>query len=213
MDSLPLVLKGFLVGILVAAPMGPVNVLCIQKAVTRGRVAGFLTGLGAAFGDAVFAVVAALGLTAVAAFIDKHEIWFRLPGGLLLLVLAVLLWRSHPHFESGSDDNNGASTGLFRSMTATFLLTVSNPITLAGFATLFVAWGLSTGFDAVAAANVVLGVFAGSAFWWAALALLVGLLHGHIEDKHLLLFNRIAAVGVVCFGIYAIDSVTLELMG
>ncbi len=208
MESVPLFLKGFLVGILVAAPMGPVNVLCIQKAITRGRVAGFITGLGAAFGDAVFAVVAALGLTAVAAFIDENEFWFRLPGGILLLVLSVVLWRSHPHFERNDDSN----TGVIRSMVATFFLTVSNPITLAGFATLFVAWGLSTGFDVVAATNVVLGVFAGSAFWWAALALLVGLLHGHIEDKHLLIFNRIAAVGVVAFGIYAIDSVTLELL-
>ena len=208
MDSLPLLLKGFVVGLLVAAPMGPVNILCIQKAITRGRVAGFITGLGAALGDAVFALVAALGLTAVAAFIEENEFWFRLPGGVLLLFIAILLWRSHPHYEQGSQ----TSSGIFRSVVTTFVLTVTNPITLAGFATLFVAWGMSTGLHLVNASNVVLGVLAGSSAWWAILALLVGLLHGRIEDKHLLALNRAAAIAAVVFGLYAIDSVTLRLI-
>ncbi|MDA0339060.1 MAG: LysE family transporter, partial [Proteobacteria bacterium] len=150
-DSLPLFVKGLLVGIMVAAPMGPVNVLCIQRTVTRGRVEGFLTGMGAAIGDAAFALLAALGLTAVASFIESNEIWFRLPGGLLLLAMAVYLWRSHPHLEAQDSGGNG----LKRNIVATFVLTVSNPITLAAFFSFFIAWGMSTGFDIVAATNVV----------------------------------------------------------
>lgn len=210
MDGLPLFIKGFLVGIIVAAPMGPVNILCIHRTVTRGRVDGFLTGMGAAVGDGMFALFAALGLTAVASFVDNHETWFRLPGGLLLLAMGFILWRSHPHLEQ--PQSTGGSTGLKRNIAATFVLTISNPITLAAFFSLFVAWGLSTGFDLVAAANVVVGVFAGSAAWWLGLVFLVGLLHGQIKDRHLLTLNRVMAVAVVLFGLYAIDSVTTRFI-
>ena len=208
MDSLPLFIKGFLVGIMVAAPMGPVNILCIHRTITRGRVDGFLTGMGAAVGDGVFALAAALGLTAVAAFVDSHEAWFRIPGGVLLLVMSIFLWRSHPHLGHEIKGRRG----LKRNIAATFVLTISNPITLAAFFSFFVAWGLSTGFDLVAATNVVAGVFAGSAAWWLALVLLVGLLHGQIKDYHLLTLNRVMAVMVLLFGLYAIDSVTTQFI-
>jgi threonine/homoserine/homoserine lactone efflux protein len=210
MDSLPLFIKGLLVGIIVAAPMGPVNVLCIHRTLSKGRLAGMVSGAGAALGDAAFALVAALGLTAVSAFIDAHEAWFRIPGGLLLLGLGVILWRSHPHYEERGPVGNGS---MWRSLAATFALTVSNPITLAAFAALFVAWGLSTGLDLMAAAEVVLGVLAGSLAWWLALVVVVGLLHRKIEDRHMLLLNRATAVAVVAFGLYALDSVTLRLLG
>ena len=208
MDSLPLFVKGFLVGIMVAAPMGPVNILCIQRTITRGRLNGFFTGMGAAIGDAAFALLAALGLTAVTEFVNEHEFWFRFPGGLLLVVLAVVLWRSHPHFEAATA--NGTS-GLKRSMLATFALTISNPITLGAFFTFFLAWNLGTGFDIPSAANVVLGVLAGSTAWWLFLVLLTGLLHGQIRDIYLVIFNRVMAVAVLAFGIYAIDSVTTHV--
>ncbi len=209
MDSLPLFIKGLLVGIIVAAPMGPVNILCIHRTISCGRVAGLMTGTGAALGDAAFALVAALGLSAVAAFVEAHEAWFRIPGAIMLLALGVILWRSHPHYEQRELTGNG----LWRSVFATFALTISNPITLAAFAALFVAWGLSTGFDLVAAAEVVLGVLAGSMLWWLALVVVVGHLHRKIEDRHMLVLNRITAGAVVAFGLYAVDSVTLRLFG
>jgi threonine/homoserine/homoserine lactone efflux protein len=207
MDSLPLFIKGLLIGIIVAAPMGPVNILCIHRTITCGRVAGLTTGLGAALGDAAFALVAALGITAVSAFVEAHEAWFRIPGGLMLLVLGFKLWLSHPHYEQR--ETNGQ--GMFRSMAGTFLLTVSNPITIAAFVALFVAWGLSSGLNVAAATEVVLGVLVGSAAWWVALVIVIGQLHRKIEDRHMLLLNRITAFAVVAFGFYAVDSVTLKI--
>ncbi len=208
METLTLFVKGLIVGIIVAAPMGPVNIICIHRTIIRGRIDGFMTGMGGVIGDAVFAIIAALGLTAASVFVEENEFWFRLPGGLMLLVIAGLVWRRHPHI--GADDTS--STGLVRSVAATFLLTISNPITVAAFAFLFVSYGLTTGFDYVAAATVVGGVIAGSALWWLVLVSTVGLLHGHIEDRHLETFNRIAAVAVFLFGIYAIDSVTANIL-
>lgn len=120
-----------------------------------------------------------------------------------MLALAVLVWRKHPHMEAQED-----SAGLVRSVFTTFFLTITNPITVAGFAALFVAFGLTTGFDYIAAGFVVLGVVAGSMVWWLIVVTVVGMLHGHIEDRHLTMFNRYAAVAVAVFGIYAIDSVT-----
>ncbi|MEN3974069.1 LysE family transporter [Emcibacter sp. SYSU 3D8] len=207
MDSLPLFIKGLLIGIIVAAPMGPVNILCIHRTITCGRIAGLVAGLGAALGDAAFALVAALGITAVAAFVQAHEAWFRIPGAIMLLALGVKLWLSHPHYEQRETNGHG----LFRSLAATFLLTVSNPITIAAFLALFVAWGLGSGLTVPAAAEVVLGTLVGSAVWWVALVFIIGMLHRKIEDRHMLLLNRITAIAVVLFGVYAVDSVTLKI--
>jgi threonine/homoserine/homoserine lactone efflux protein len=209
MDSLPLFIKGLLVGIIVAAPMGPVNILCIHRTITCGRIAGLTAGMGAALGDAAFALVAALGITAVSAFVEAHEAWFRVPGGIMLLILGFKLWLSHPHYEQR--DTNGQS--LLRSLFATFLLTISNPITIAAFLALFVAWGMSSGLNMGASAEVVLGVLAGSAMWWVALVIIIGMLHRKIEDRYMLLLNRITAGAVVAFGLYALDSVTLRIFG
>jgi len=207
MDMLPLLMKGIIVGLIVAAPMGPVNIIVIHRTITRGRFSAFVTGTGAAIGDGVFAIVAALGLTAAQHFIEDNEFWFRLPGGLFMLLLSIYVWRRHPHMDNSED-----SSGPVRSVVTTFFLTISNPITVAGFAALFVAFGLTTGFNYAAATAVVLGVVAGSLLWWLTLVSIVGLLHGHIEDRHLVIFNRCAAVGVFIFGIYAIDSVTTGLL-
>jgi threonine/homoserine/homoserine lactone efflux protein len=207
MDSLPVFIKGLLIGIIVAAPMGPVNILCIHRTLTCGRVAGLTAGLGAALGDAAFALVAAFGISVVAAFVEAHEAWFRIPGAVLLLGLGVKLWLSHPHYEQR--ETNGQ--GLAKSLVATFLLTVSNPITIAAFLALFVAWGLGSGLDITAATEVVLGVLVGSMIWWLALVFIIGHLHRVIEDRHMLLLNRITAAAVVLFGLYAVDSVTLKI--
>jgi threonine/homoserine/homoserine lactone efflux protein len=207
MDSLPLFIKGILIGIIVAAPMGPVNILCIHRTLTCGRIAGLTAGIGAALGDAAFALVAAFGITVVSAFLETHEAWFRIPGAIMLLGLGIKLWLSHPHYEQR--EVNGQ--GLLRSMAGTFLLTISNPITIAAFLALFVAWGLSSGLDIPAAAEVVLGVLAGSMAWWVALVIIIGLIHRKIEDRHMLLLNRITAGAVVLFGLYAVDSVTTRV--
>jgi threonine/homoserine/homoserine lactone efflux protein len=203
MDLIPLLIKGIIVGIIVAAPMGPVNIIVIQRRITRGSISALITGSGGAIGDGVFAIIAALGLTAARHFVEDNEFWFRLPGGLFMLVLSVLVWRKHPHMDAQDD-----TTGLVRSVFTTFFLTISNPITVAGFAALFVAFGLTTGFDYIAASAVVIGVIAGSMLWWLIVVSVVGLLHNHIEDRHLVIFNRYAAVAVFLFGLYAIDSVT-----
>lgn len=208
MDETVLLLKALFVGVLVAAPMGPVNVLCIHRTLTRGRLDGFLTGLGGAFGDAAFAVIAAFGLSAAATFIRDNEIWFRVPGGAFLLAMGIVIWMRHPHIEGGEDD----AGGVVRSFFSSFLLTVTNPITLAAFAGFFVALDLVTGVHYVAASAVVLGVFSGSALWWLGIVTITGLLHGKVEDRHLEVLNRIVAIAVILFGVYAIDSVTLKLL-
>jgi len=208
MDLTVLFFKALFVGVVVAAPMGPVNVLCIHRTLTRGRFDGFVTGLGGALGDGFFAVVAALGLSTAANFILQNEAWFRIPGGIFLIVMGVIIWRRHPHIERREAGGNG----MIRSFFSSFFLTVTNPITVAAFAGFFVALGLVTGFHVVAAGLVIAGVFAGSALWWLGIVTITGLLHGKIEDRHLEMFNHIVAIVIIVLGVYAIDSVTLDLV-
>lgn len=208
MDFTVLFFKALFVGVVVAAPMGPVNVLCIHRTLTRGRFDGFVTGLGGALGDAFFAVVAALGLSTAANFILQNEVWFRIPGGIFLIIMGVIIWRRHPHIVRREAGGNG----MIRSFFSSFFLTVTNPITVAAFAGFFVALGLVTGFHVVAAGLVIAGVFAGSALWWLGIVTITGLLHGKIEDRHLELFNHIVAIVIIVLGVYAIDSVTLDLI-
>ena len=208
MDFTILFLKAIFVGVVVAAPMGPVNVLCIHRTLTHGRLDGFFTGLGGALGDAVFAIVAALGLSAVADFVQQSEVWFRIPGGVFLIVMGVAIWRRHPHIEAREPGGNSVIGSFFSS----FLLTVTNPITVAAFAGFFVALGLVTGFEPIAALAVVAGVFIGSALWWLGIVTATGLLHGKIADRHLEMLNHGVAIVVIVLGVYAIDTVTLKLV-
>ena len=208
MDLTVLFFKALFVGVIVAAPMGPVNVLCIHRTLTRGRFDGFVTGLGGALGDAFFAVVAALGLSSAANIILQNEAWFRIPGGLFLIVVGVVIWRRQPHILR----REASGKGMIRSFFSSFFLTVTNPITVAAFAGFFVALGLVTGLHVTAAALVIVGVFVGSALWWLGIVTITGLLHGKIEGRHLELFNHIVAIIIIVLGVYAIASVTLDIL-
>ncbi len=202
--ELSLLLRGFVIGISIAAPVGPIGVLCIRRTLAQGWLVGFLSGLGAATADAVYGAVAGLGLTAISAFLKDQRDWLQLLGGLFLCYLGVRTFMARPPV----DDPDAGSLGT-RSYAAaylsTLLLTLTNPMTILSFAAIFAGLGLvdSAG-DAGSAATLVLSVFGGSATWWLLLSSGAALARRCITPAAMTRVNRLSAALITAFGLVAL---------
>lgn len=197
---------GIAIGLASAAPVGPVNLLVIQRTLTGTVAGGLLLGLAGAVGDALFAAAAAFGVAAVARLIAAHGLLLRLGGGFIMLAFAVAIWRSRPKLRSDDD-----ATPSPRMMLATFTLTVTNPATLLFFVGAFGAVGfVDIGHDSPAhrlhAALVVAGTFTGSMLWWLTLTAIAKRLRGDFTDDHLARLNRITAVALGLFAAAAVAT-------
>jgi threonine/homoserine/homoserine lactone efflux protein len=196
-----LFLRGLIIGFSIAAPVGPIGVLCIRRTLAEGRASGFLSGLGAATADAFYGCVAGFGLTIVSGFLVDQRFWIQLIGGIFLLALGVKTLRSVPAEHAAA----AAGSGLAASYASTLLLTLTNPMTILSFAGIFAALGVAeTGGDFSAAALLVLGVFVGSAAWWLLLSGGVGLLRDKLSSPVLRWTNRFSGTILLVFGIVAV---------
>lgn len=196
-----LIFRGFILGFAIAAPVGPIGLLCIQRTLSQGQLVGLASGLGAATADAFYGAVAAFGLTLVSAFLIEQQFWLALVGGLFLCYLGVRTFLSSPAERAASSE----AKGIGGAYVSTFLLTITNPMTILAFVAIFAGAGLATaGGDALAAVWMVAGVFLGSATWWFLLSGGVGLLRSHISANVLLWVNRGAGAVLVIFGVLAI---------
>ena len=193
--------RGLVIGFSIAAPVGPIGILCIRRTLSEGRVSGFLSGLGAATADAFYGCVAGFGLTIVSGFLVDQRFWIQLIGGIFLLALGVKTLRSVPTQHAAA----AAGSGLAASYASTLLLTLTNPMTILSFAGIFAALGVAeTSGDFSAAALLVLGVFVGSAAWWLLLSGGVGLLRDKLSSPVLRWTNRLSGVILVVFGAFAV---------
>jgi len=176
-------LKGIVVGIVIAVPVGPVGVLCVRRTILEGRLAGFVSGLGAATGDAIFGIIAAFGLTFVSDWLVSYEQWLRGAGGCYLLYIGGRAFAAEPPAELESDHDPET---LLRDFVSTFVLAVTNPITVLAFLGIFAAIGLGGTRATFGHASVlVLGVWVGSLLWWLMLSFGVGHFRRSIGPRHL----------------------------
>jgi threonine/homoserine/homoserine lactone efflux protein len=196
------VLRGLLIGFAIAAPVGPIGVLCIRRTLADGRLVGFLSGLGAATADSVYGAVAAFGLTALQDVLLRQQIWLRIAGGLFLLYLGVRTFIAAPTPRAAQASSGGGLLGAYLS---TFGLTLTNPATILAFLVIFAGFRLGeTGSNYLGAASIVAGVFLGSASWWLLLSGLVGLLRERFSATWLSWVNRLAGVVIFAFGVAAL---------
>jgi threonine/homoserine/homoserine lactone efflux protein len=201
-----LVLRGFILGFAIAAPVGPIGLLCIQRTLNQGRWVGLASGLGAATADAFYGAVAAFGLTLVSAFLVEQQFWLALLGGLFLCYLGVRTFLATPAERAAHSE--AQSVG--QAYASTLLLTITNPLTILSFVAIFAGAGLATANgEPQAAAVLVAGVFLGSASWWLLLSGGVALLRSHISTGVLLWVNRAAGAILVLFGVAAISRAFL----
>jgi threonine/homoserine/homoserine lactone efflux protein len=187
-------LKGLVVGFLIATPVGPIGLLCIQRTLSEGKVHGLVSGLGAATADAVFGLIAALGLTVVSNFLFEEQFWLRFFGGIFLCYLGVRTFLSKPAGQASSAD----SPRYISNYGSTFLLAFTNPITIIVFVALFAGLGV-VGSDFSVGLSVV-GVFVGSALWWFMLCGAAGVLRERISFNKLANLNKISGIIITIFG-------------
>jgi threonine/homoserine/homoserine lactone efflux protein len=196
-------LKGLAIGFSIAAPVGPIGVLCIRRSLANGAAAGLASGLGAAVADAVYGCIAAFGLTVVSGFLMSYRTWFQLFGGVFLIWLGVQTYRARPA-ERATTSANG-TRGLVAAFASTFILTLTNPMTILSFVAVFAALGLgSTGGDYRAAVALVVGVLLGSALWWLLLSGGVSLIRSRFDERGLRWVNRISGTVIAIFGLVAL---------
>src|SRR5215472_15915918 len=157
-----LIYRGLFIGFSIAAPVGPIGVLCIRRSLAEGRLIGLTTGLGAATADAIYGCIAAFGLTAISSFLVGQRFWLGIFGGLFLCYLGVRTFISKPAEQLG--DVRGG--GLFSAYATTLLLKLANPMTILSFVAVFSSFGLGASPDYFSATTLVAGVFIGSALWW-----------------------------------------------
>ena len=199
-----LFLRGLVIGFSIAAPVGPIGVLCIRRTLTDGRLSGLVSGLGAATADALYGCVAGFGLTFISSLLIGQQKWLRLFGGLFLCYLGIKTLLSKPAEQAAK----AGGSGLLGAYASTFLLTVTNPLTILSFVAIFAGLGLTstanTSGSYASAFVLVLGVFLGSALWWFLLVGGVGLFRTKFNTQGLLWVNRISGVIITVFGLVAL---------
>lgn len=198
--------KGIIAGFVIAAPMGPVGVLCAQRTLAKGIAAGLIAGSGAAVADTIFGAVAAFGLTFIADLLLDIENWLRLCGGVLLLILGGLTLAKKVKPTEAPKRSLSRHAGDFAS---TFVLTITNPITILSFSPVFLAVGaIVPAGDLVRAWTLILGVLAGSTLWWLTLCALASLFRQRLSLSRMQIINRISGGLIVLFGLVVLASVT-----
>ncbi len=192
--------QGAVVGLSIAAPVGPIGLLCIRRTLDHGARAGIAGGLGTAAADAAYAAVAAFGLTAVSAALAAVMLPLQVAGIAALGWLGVRTLMQPPATSAA----HGAHTGLFAQ---TFFLTLTNPATIISFAAIFAGLGLATGGDAGRATALVAGAFAGSLAWWVILSIAVGFARARITQRVMTWINR--GAGMLLLGFAALLAIRL----
>jgi threonine/homoserine/homoserine lactone efflux protein len=192
-------LKGVIVGLLIAAPVGPIAVFCIRLSVAGGRWIGFVSGLGAATADTLFGLIAALGLGTFNRFLLAHRDPIQVIGGVFLAILGIRMLRSRP---APPDHQLAPPTGAGRAYWSTFALTVANPTTVLAFIGIFAGFGVATAAGGFAAAALVAGVFAGSTAWWLLLSTLAGRLGRRLQHGGLHRINQIGGALILALGLW-----------
>ena len=198
-------LKGLIIGVSIAAPVGPIGLLCIQRTVIQGRASGFVSGLGAATADAMYGSVAGFGIDLVSNFLIEQRIWIHLIGGALLLLLGIKVFFTRPPKQAAQAKNT--VRGIWWSYLSTFLLTITNPMTILSFVAVFAALGVANSSNDYASASfTVIGVFLGSALWWLILSSVAGWLRGKLNRTAILWIDRLSAIIIMGFGIVGMVS-------
>jgi threonine/homoserine/homoserine lactone efflux protein len=216
MPNLLIIPVGAIIGILVAAPVGPVNVLCIQRAIERGFWGGIAAGLGAMLGDGLIALCAALGVGAISGAVQYHRMTIQVLGGIVLFAFGLRLYFAKPRLMPVTAETERVETlrDFVWDIPQTFLLTITNPGAVLGLFAIF--GGVSTFVEVnsyVDALTIVAAVMGGSLAWWVGLSHLIARFRHRLSLSRLQLINQIAGLLLLGFGVLLVGEVVLKQIG
>lgn len=196
-------IKGLIIGITVAVPVGPIGLLCVNRALSGGPAYGLFSGLGVATADAISAGIAVLGLTLVSSILISQQVWLRLIGGVFLCYLGLRTFLVRPAEQATSTKENG----LVGAYASTFFLTLTSPVTILSFVAIYAGWGVeSLSGDYLSAALLTAGIFVGSALWWIVLSVALRTHGTKINSSGLRWVHRVSGVIIAGFGFIVLLS-------
>lgn len=199
-------LESLVVGFIMAAPVGPVGVLCIRRTLRYGWLSGFTTGLGVAVADSVYGALASLGLTQVSTALVSHELTLKLVGGIILIVMGVSIYRSAAPKPEGEAEVSRKKH--IRNFLSALLLAFTNPLTILSFAAVYIGLGLGaqTEGSLFFAITFVVGVFVGSCGWWILLSVGTARIKEKITSDYFLRINHVCGIVIGLFGVGTLIS-------
>jgi threonine/homoserine/homoserine lactone efflux protein len=194
-------LKGLIIGLSIAAPVGPIGVLCIRRTLAHGKIVGLVSGLGAATADGIYGLIAGFGLTVITNFLIDQQFWIQMVGGFFLCYLGFRTLTSKASFTQSDTQKKN----IINAFLSVLFLTLTNPMTILSFIAIFAGLGISSSASSIFSSVVlVIGVFCGSTLWWVILSSGVGLLRNRINNKSLTVINRLSGVVIIVFGVIAL---------
>jgi threonine/homoserine/homoserine lactone efflux protein len=197
MLNVELAVRGLATGLIIAAPVGPVNVLCMQRTLEKGWKSGLVSGLGAAAADTIYGSIAAFSVTLVIDFLLREQYWIRVVGGSLLILIGFLYYFRKPQALTGKTKDEATNSDFV----STFLLTATNPTTVLSFIAVLATLGMREQRAASATFLLIGGIFTGSMLWWIILTVSVTALRGKINERAMVWMNRVAGFAIGSFGV------------
>jgi threonine/homoserine/homoserine lactone efflux protein len=197
MGAIELLLRGAAAGVAISAPVGPVNVLCVSRTLTKGWRAGFVSGLGAAAADTFYGAIAGFSISIVIGFLIREQSKLRFFGGILLILLG--FWYYFKKAQSLAGHREAKAT--HSDLVSTFLLNLTNPTTVLSFLAVLAVLGLSERRPPLLTLVLISGIFAGSMLWWLLLIGLTNRYRSKFGDRELLWINRIGGLAIGAFGV------------
>ena len=195
--DLELPIRGLAAGLIIAAPVGPVNLLCIRRTLEKGWKSGMVSGLGAALADTLYGAIAGFSITLAIQLLIREEFWIRLVGGILLMVIGVVYYRMPSRsLEAGPDVSSVNSD-----FVSAFLLNVTNPTTVLSFLAVLATLGIGRQRPLWQTSLLVAGIFCGSMIWWTILVSAANRLRSRITDRTMRWMNHVAAIAIGGFGL------------
>ncbi|MCT4590455.1 MAG: LysE family translocator [Carboxylicivirga sp.] len=196
------ILDGLIIGISASIPLGPIGVLVVQRTLNKGHLSGFVSGLGAALSDTIYAIVAGFSVSFIVGFIESQLLWIQIIGAIILISLGLKIFTTNPAIQLRKQKRK--STSLIQDFFSTFALTIANPLAVFLFMAFFTGLGV-VGKENTAIDNLLLigGVMMGAASWWLILSTLVNLFRSKINLRRLFWINKIAGSAIIVLVIVA----------
>lgn len=203
--SLSFILSAIVIGVLASIPLGPIGVLCIQRTLNKGRLSGFISGLGAAMSDTIYAIIAGFSLSFIIGFIETQILWIQIIGAIILIGMGLRIFYTNPAVQLRKQKKRNRS--LAQDFFSTFLLTISNPLAVFLLMALFTAFRVvQADHNGVEQVVLIVGIFAGASLWWFTLSGLVNLFRSKINLRRLFWINKIAGSSIVVLVVIAFVS-------